>query len=66
MSEKYNSLNEMLCGEFTDPDGKVRLNTKEKVTKMKVWLNERGYKTLGETNVRILPQNALVNIEKQA
>lgn len=56
----------MLCGEFTDTDGKVRLNTSEKVSKMKAWLKEMGYKTLGGANAGTLPQTGFENIEKQA
>lgn len=56
------SVSEAVCREFSDSDGKVRINTPEKAKRYMEILRGKGYKPIEGKQ----PRNELLNTENEA
>lgn len=61
------SLSKAICQEFSDQDGKTRINTEEKGKKLGEMLRSRGYRPIADTAIEeMLPENEPLNRGRQA
>ena len=62
MGQEGEGVSVAICREFSDPDGKIRIDTPEKGKRLEEILRERGYKPIEEKQ----PQSELLNTEMKA